>query len=111
MKNATRNSQRRDFLRAGTALVAASAAALVTAPAHAQAGKLEEKDAQAVALGYRNDGSKVDQAKYPKHAASQVCGNCQVYQGKAGDASGACPIFAGKQVSAKGWCSAWVKKA
>jgi len=111
MKNATRNSQRRDFLRAGTALVAASAATLVAAPVHAQAGKLDEKDAQAQSLGYRSDSGKVDKTKYPKHAATQVCGNCQVYQGKAGDASGACPIFGGKQVNAKGWCSAWVKKA
>ena len=39
------------------------------------------------------------------------CSNCQVYQGKAGDAAGGCPIFAGKSVTANGWCSAWVKKA
>ena len=65
----------------------------------------------AVALGYKQDGTKVDAAKYPKHAATDNCGGCQLFQGKAGDAAGACPLFAGKQVSSKGWCSAWAKKA
>lgn len=93
--------------------VAAGSAALSLARvAQAQgAPMVNETDAQAVALGYAADTSKVDQKKYPKHAASQNCAGCQLYTGKAGDASGPCGIFPGKQVSAKGWCSAWVKKA
>jgi hypothetical protein len=98
------NNTRRTFLLT----VAASGAALSTA-AQAQA-KLEEKDPQAVGLGYVADTTKADTKKYPKHAASQNCGNCALYQGKAGDAAGGCPLFAGKQVAAKGWCSAWAKK-
>lgn len=91
---------------AGSAVLAAGRAA------HAQgAPMLSETDAQAVALGYAADTNKVDQKKFPKHAASQLCSGCQLYTGKAGDASGPCGIFPGKQVSAKGWCSAWVKKA
>ena len=78
--------------------------------AHAQAA-LAETDAQAVALGYKADGSKVDKAKQPKYAAGQNCANCALYQGAAGAAAGGCPLFAGKQVAAKGWCSAWAKKA
>lgn len=70
-----------------------------------------ETDAQATALGYKADAGKVDKAKFPKFAAGQQCGNCALFQGKAGAASGPCPLFAGKQVSAKGWCSAWAKKA
>jgi hypothetical protein len=70
-----------------------------------------DTDPQAIALGYKNDASKADKAKYPKYAAGQNCANCALYQAKAGDAAGACPLFAGKQVSAKAWCSAWAKKA
>ncbi|NMM11151.1 MAG: hypothetical protein HHJ16_12885 [Polaromonas sp.] len=72
---------------------------------------LVETDAQATALGYKADATKADKVKYPKYAAGQQCGNCALYQGKAGAASGPCPLFAGKQVAAKGWCSAWAKKA
>lgn len=88
--------------------VAAAGAALTTA-AQAQA-KLDEKDPQAVALGYVADATKADTKKYPKYAAGQNCASCALYQGKAGDAAGVCPLFAGKQVAAKGWCSAWAKK-
>jgi hypothetical protein len=79
--------------------------------AAAQGAKVDEKDAQAVALGYVHDATKTDKKKYAKYAAGQVCGNCALYQGKAGDAAGGCPLFAGKQVDAKGWCSAYAKKA
>ena len=57
------------------------------------------------------DSAKVDGKKDPKHAATQLCSNCPLYPGKAGDASGPCGIFPGKHVAAKGWCSAYVKKA
>lgn len=87
----------------------AGAALLAGRSAMAQA-KLEESDAQAKALGYLHDASKVDKAKQPKFAAGQACLNCQLYQGKATDAWGGCPLFAGKQVAGKGWCSAYVKK-
>lgn len=72
---------------------------------------LAETDAQAVALGYKADATKVDKAKQAKFVAGSNCGNCSLYQGKASDAAGNCPLFAGKQVSSKGWCTAWVKKA
>jgi len=92
--------------------VAAGSSALVLANAHAQAAPLvNEKDAQAMALGYAADTTKVDAKKFPKHAATQLCNNCALYTGKAGEASGPCGIFPGKQVAAKGWCSAWAKKA
>ena len=95
---------RRTFLMT----LAASGAALASA-AHAQA-KLDEKDPQAVALGYVADASKADTKKYPKYAAGQNCANCALYQGKPADVLGGCPLFAGKQVAGKGWCSAWAKK-
>lgn len=70
-----------------------------------------ENDAQAQALGYKADATKVDRAKQPKYAAGQQCSNCALYQGKAADAQGPCPLFAGKAVPAKAWCTAWAKKA
>ncbi|MBC7681299.1 MAG: high-potential iron-sulfur protein [Ferruginibacter sp.] len=98
---------RRVFLMA----IAATSAGLtaLSTSVHAQA-KVDEKDPQAVALGYVADTTKVDAKKYPKHAATQMCSNCALYQGKPADAAGACPLFAGKVVAAKGWCSAWAKK-
>ena len=77
---------------------------------HAIAADVDPKDAQAAALGYVADATKADKTKYPKYAAGQNCASCQLYQGKAGDASGGCPLFAGKTVAAKGWCSAYAKK-
>ncbi len=91
-------------------LQAAVATGTLATVCAAQAQALSETDAQAAALGYKADGSKVDKAKYPKYAAGQACGNCAVFIGKAGDAAGGCSIFAGKQVSSKGWCNAYVKK-
>ena len=79
--------------------------------AFAQGAMVDEKDAQAAALGYKADATKVDKAKYPKYAAEQNCSNCALFQGKATDKASGCPLFAGKQVSAKAWCSAWAKKA
>jgi hypothetical protein len=72
---------------------------------------VQESDPQAVALGYKIDGTKADKTKFPKYAAGQDCANCSLYQGKPTDAAGGCPLFAGKQVAAKAWCSAWAKKA
>lgn len=91
---------------AGGSLLAASQAMAQTAPP-----KVDEKDPQAVALGYVKDTAKADQKKFPKHTAEQKCENCQLYTGKPKELSGPCPLFPGKHVEAKGWCSAWVKKA
>ena len=77
----------------------------------ADAPKVAESDSTAQALGYKEDASKVDKAKFAKYAAGQDCGNCQFYQGKATDAYAPCPMFPGKQVASKGRCSAYVKKA
>ena len=89
----------------------AGAALLSSRGAFAQAAPMvNEKDPQAVALGYVADASKADKAKFKTFAAGQLCSNCALFQGKAADAAGGCPLFAGKQVAGKGWCSAWAKK-
>ncbi len=90
--------------------VAATGAVLTTTRVLAVA-TLDEKDPQAVALGYVTDTTKADSKKYPKHAATQMCDGCALWQSKPTDALGNCALFAGKQVHAKGWCSAWNKKA
>jgi hypothetical protein len=110
MKESSGTRERRGFLKLGGITIIAVAAGPKAVLAQAPA-RLEESDAQAQALGYRHDTTKVDKTKFAKHAAEQNCANCQLFQAKANDAWGGCPIFPGKQVNAKGWCSAWVKKA
>jgi len=99
-------SNRRVFLMQ----VAACGSVLAAGSAQAQAAKVDEKDPQAVALGYVADTTKADKKKFPKHANDQKCSNCALYQGKAADAAGGCPLFGTKQVAGAGWCSAWAKK-
>jgi hypothetical protein len=100
-------SRRRFMLTVPSAALALAAGRIVSA----QAAKIAETDPQAVALGYREDATKVDAKKYPTYAAGHVCANCQLFQGKPGEALGACGAMGGKLVNAKGWCVAWVKKA
>ena len=70
---------------------------------------LEEKDAQAIALGYVTVAGKADKVKFPKYEQGQACSNCSLYLGGTAE-QGGCPLFPGKQVLSKAWCSAWVKK-
>jgi len=72
---------------------------------------VEESQPQATALGYKSDGSRVDQSKYPKFSPGQSCSSCALYQGAPGSAGGGCSLFAGKQVMAIGWCAAYARKA
>ena len=71
-------SNRRVFMMT----LAAGTSALASSAALAQA-KLDEKDPQAVALGYVADTTKADTKKFPKHSNDQKCSNCQLFQGKA----------------------------
>lgn len=105
MKNTNRRFFILQVVAGSSVLTAAHTIAQTTAPL------VNEKDAQAAALGYVADTTKVDLKKYPKHAAEQKCSNCQLYAGKPKETGGPCPLFAGKQVAANGWCSAYVKKA
>jgi hypothetical protein len=103
------HSNRRTFMLH----VAAAGTALTAGVAHAQAPgpTVAETDPQAVALGYKQDTTKVDAKKYPNHVPTQNCASCLLFQGKPKDAAGPCPLFPAKQVLATGWCSAWAKKA
>ena len=102
-------SSRRQFI---SMVPAASAVLFAGRPAFsADAPMVDEKDAQAAALGYVADATKANKAKFATYAAGQMCGTCSLYQGKAGAAAGPCPLFPLKQVASKGWCSAYAKKA
>lgn len=89
----------------------ASTGALLAPVARAQASKVDEKEPQAVALGYVADAAKAAANKQPKYMPGQACASCALYQGKAGEATGPCVLFGGRLVAAKGWCTAWAKKA
>jgi High potential iron-sulfur protein len=72
--------------------------------------ELNVNDAQAKALGYVEDATKVDATANPNYKPGQNCANCLQAQGKPGDALLPCNIFPGKLVRAKGWCKVWVKR-
>lgn len=90
--------------------VAAGLAGAQQALAQGALPELAEADPTAAALGYKADTSKVDAAKYPNHKPEQNCANCNLVQGKDGEAVRPCAIFPGKGVNAKGWCAAYVPK-
>jgi hypothetical protein len=67
-------------------------------------------DTLAVSLGYTEDATKVDKAKYPNFKAGQKCSGCRFFQGTAGQAYGPCQIFVPKDVNANGWCLSFQPK-
>jgi hypothetical protein len=71
---------------------------------------LDPTDPTAKALGFVTDTTKVDDAANPTHKATQKCGVCAQFQGKAGDARGGCNIFVGHSVPQGGWCKVWAQK-
>jgi hypothetical protein len=107
-----RNFSRRSIVKSG--LIAGAllpAVGLLSRNATAAAlPPLDPSDPTAKALGFVTDASKVDTKTYPTFKASQKCGTCAQFQGKAGDATAACTIFAGKSVPQGGWCQVWAQK-
>ena len=99
-------NQRRNFI-----IGLANAGAVIGGAVRAQATKVDEKEPQAVALGYVDDAAKAAVRKQPKYAPGQACASCALYQGKPADATGPCALFGGRLVASKGWCTAWAKKA
>lgn len=120
-------SSRRDFMKK-TALVAA-AAPLVTIGSRSNSAEaqplptkaIDEKNPQAVALGYVHDATKTDTVKFPKRKGpegeKQFCSNCVLLlqsglkaEGQEGE-WGKCAVFLDGLVNAKGWCNSWSLKA
>ena len=87
---------------------AAGAAVLPAAAMDAQdPPKLDPKESAAMALGYVDNVSKLDKAKYKNYVEGSTCENCLQLQGTSGLAYRPCTLFPGKLVSASGWCSGW----
>lgn len=103
---------RRQFLQ--LAVFGAGAAALSTILiGKARAADLPHltlDDATAKALGYVEDTTTVDAAKYPTHKPTQDCAACQQFKGEAGAEYGPCTLFTGKAVHFKGWCAGFLAK-
>lgn len=100
-------NSRRKFLK----LVPIAAVPLVdVAWAQGTQPMVDEKEPQAVALGYVSDAKRADKTKFPKYAPPQHCAICQFYQGAATAPKAPCTIFGGRQVAGPGWCSAFVAK-
>lgn len=102
-------------LKTVSAPVPAAEVAPTQAPATAAtpAGNLPHldlSDPTAKSLGYHQDASTIDAAKYPQHLAGQACRKCIQFKGGATDSWGPCTIFTGKQVNANGWCTAFAAK-
>lgn len=106
------NPDRRHFVVGAMAAVGMAAFAIVR-PRSAHADDLPHltsADSTAQTLGYVEDATKADKAKFPTYAAGDSCANCNFFQGGS-TAWGPCQLFPGKAVNAKGWCSAHAKKA
>ena len=76
---------------------------LTTQEAQAALTRLPTTNAQAKALNYSEDASKVKHAMYKP---GSTCANCQFFT----PGTGACTIFQGFSVAPAGWCTAWAKK-
>ena len=107
-KEPSTGATRRCFV--GRAVGGVCVLAVVPAGALAAPPQVAEADETAVQLGYKHDTKNVDAKKYPKHAVTQQCVNCGLWQGAAGDPWAGCAMFGRKQVAAKGWCLAWAAK-
>jgi hypothetical protein len=73
--------------------------------------RLDEKEPQALQLGYRHNAAEVDKKKFPGYKPGEVCGKCQFFQSKAASEEWApCSMFPGRQVNVNGWCSSYMKR-
>lgn len=100
---------RRRFVQiiGGSAIGGLAASEIAFADGHA---KVNPEDAQPKALGYVEDATTADAAKFPNYAEGNMCSKCALYSGGDGKDYGPCGIFPGKEVSASGWCSAFAPK-
>lgn len=71
---------------------------------------VSESDPLAQSLGYKEDASKVDKAKFSTFKPGEQCAKCRFFTGSEGKSYGPCQIFSGKLVNAKGWCSSFNAK-
>jgi len=70
---------------------------------------LDEHDATAQALGYRQDARSVDAQAFPAWRRGQSCSTCALIEFGTARQRG-CSLFPGKLVAAGGWCSGWQQR-
>jgi hypothetical protein len=106
--NMSNTVNRRQIVKLG---IGTAAGLIIARTSFAEETALAESDPTALALGYAEDASQVDTAKWTKKAGpggdAQFCNNCALYQPIDGE-WGKCSIFPGKKVKGAGWCNAWV---
>lgn len=113
MSNPAESQARRRFLKLAVAGAVAAPIASTLLPRIARADDmphLSESDPTAMALGYKEDATKVDKTKFSMYKEGSMCSNCKFWTGNAGDAYGPCQLFPGKATNAKGWCSGYNPK-
>ena len=101
-----RTAKRREFVKHALYAVLGSAGAVDSS--HAMANKLNPTDPAAAALGYTENATKVDSAKYPSYKPGQNCASCALIMLQYSPYR-PCKLFPKNVVNANGWCSAWVK--
>jgi len=102
--------ERREMLKKGSLVLVSLAAMARAVHSHAQAKglpHLAESDPQASALGYRNDAKQADARRFANYRLGQDCEECVHFKGRQREAWGPCDIFPGKAVNASGWCAAF----
>jgi hypothetical protein len=128
MSNKPEQPARREFIKAaglGAALALPAATALTgrlfgaSAQAQAPVVAAKETDPMAIALGYKEDATKVDTKKYPKRAGpdgpTQFCRSCALYTVAKGTdpktvPTAPCAVLGNKAVKGGGWCNSWTKR-
>ena len=78
--------------------------------AAAAAERVSPNEALAKALGYTENATKVDRAKFPTYMPGQGCDVCRFFKGTPGKAYGPCQIFMNKEVNINAWCASFAKK-
>jgi len=97
-----------EFTRRVFLITAASPACIAAGVARAALKKVEENEPKALAVGYRHDTKKVDDARYPKHQATQHCANCLAFAPENPDDEWAeCDLMSDRLVYKDGWCSSY----
>ena len=109
----TRRGALRSIVAAGAALLTGTGSGSAVAQAPGGSGNLphlSQSDPLAKSLGYTDEASKADKAKFPNYKPGEICSKCRFYMGSGGQKYGPCQIFVGKDVSATGWCTSFAAK-
>ena len=84
---------------------AAGVLALAALPkALARLPLLDGTEADAIALEFVPDATRLDPAMHPRYAPGSRCAACYFFDGRPSAESAPCTVFAGYRVPSTGWC-------